>query len=212
MLRLLRFGAKPEPPRSERVDPLRALAELAASGERRAQRTLLAELGPALLRNARAILGPQHSDVEDALQESMVALLGALPNFRGECTIRHFASRVALQTALNARRRGRLRAKYVALAPDEQLSDVASAEASPAEHADATRRRAALRELLCELPEIHAEVLAMHIVLGLSVEETSLTLAIPSNTVRSRLRRALAALRVAIQGDSALLEILEDER
>lgn len=208
MLRLLRFEARHEARREERADPLRALASSASRGDPRAQRTLLVELGPSLLRTARAILGTQHPEVEDALQESMAALVAALPRFRGECTIRHFASRVAVQTALNLRRRARLRGKYVALVPDEVLGEVATEDASPAERCDATRRREALRELLCELPEIHAEVLAMHVVLGCTVEETALMLGVPPNTVRSRLRRALAALRHSIQGDAAALASL----
>jgi RNA polymerase sigma factor (sigma-70 family) len=211
MLRLLRFGTRNEVQRDERVDPLRVLASSAASGDSRAQRTLFVELGPSLLRTARAILGAQHPEVEDVLQESMVALVAALPRFRGECTTRHFASRVAVQTALNVRRRTRLRAKYVALTPDEELDDVASPEASPAERSDSARRKEILRELLCKLPEIHAEVLAMHVVLGCTVEETSLTLGVPPNTVRSRLRRGLTTLRDSIQGDAIQLEILGDE-
>jgi RNA polymerase sigma factor (sigma-70 family) len=211
MLRLLRFGMKNEVRPQERVDPLRALASSAAGGDLRAQRTLFVELGPSLLRTARAILGPRHPEVEDVLQESMVALVAALSRFRGECTTRHFASRIAVQIALNVRRRTRLRAKYVALIPDEELDDVASLEASPAERSDSARRREILRELLCKLPEIHAEVLAMHVVLGCTVEETSLTLGVPPNTVRSRLRRALATLRDSIQGDAIRLEIMGDE-
>ena len=211
MLRLLRFGTRNEVQRQERVDPLRALASAAAGGDSRAQRTLFVELGPLLLRTARAILGGQHPEVEDVLQESMIALVAALPRFRGECTTRHFASRVAVQIALNVRRRSRLRGKYVALVPEEELDDVASPEASPAERSDSARRREALRELLCALPEIHAEVLAMHVVLGCTIEETALTLGAPPNTVRSRLRRALATLRDSIQGDAIRFEILGKE-
>jgi RNA polymerase sigma factor (sigma-70 family) len=207
MLRVLRFGASKEPQRSDLVDPLRALATLAANGDKRAQRTLLVELGPSLLRTARAILGAQNPEAEDALQESMAALVSALPGFRGECTVRHFSSRVALQTALKVRRRARLRTKYVAVAVGDELTDIASLELSPVEQSQARRRREALRELLLELPEIHSEVLALHIVLGFTIEETAATLSIPVNTVRSRLRRALASLRDSVHGDPNALEV-----
>jgi RNA polymerase sigma factor (sigma-70 family) len=207
MLRVLRFGVNKQAPRSDLVDPLRALATLAANGDRRAQRTLLVELGPSLLRTARAILGAANPEAEDALQESMAALVSALPGFRGECSVRHFSSRVAIQTALKVRRRARLRTKYVAVALGDELSDIASLELSPVEQAEAVRRREALRDLLLELPEIHSEVLALHIVLGFTVEETSATLSIPVNTVRSRLRRALASLRDSVHGDPSALEV-----
>jgi RNA polymerase sigma factor (sigma-70 family) len=208
MLRVLRLGAHKAEGHPDRVDPLRGLANLAATGDLRAQRTLLVELGPSLLRTARAILGAANSEVEDALQESMAALVSALPGFRGECSVRHFASRVTVQTALRVRRRARLRARYVGVAVAEELADVASLELSPAEHSDAARRRAALRELLLELPEIHSEVLALHIVLGFTIEETAGTLSVPINTVRSRLRRALASLRQSVEGDPSALKVL----
>jgi len=207
MLRVLRLGAKVERP-PDRVDPLRGLARVAAGGDPQAERTLLIELGPSLLRSGRAILGATNPEVEDVLQESMAALLAALPSFRGECTVRHFASRVAIQTALRARRRARLRGRYLAVAADDELNDVASLELSPAEQLEAARRRAALRELLLELPEIHSEVLAMHIVLGFTIEETAAALSVPINTVRSRLRRALASLRDSLQGDPSAFDVL----
>ncbi len=208
MLRVLRLGATKVERHPDRVDPLRGLANLATSGDARAQRTLLIELGPSLLRSGRAILGAANPEVEDALQESMTALIAALPGFRGECTVRHFASRVAIQTALRMRRRTRLRTRYVAVGADDALGDIASLELSPAEQSEAARRRAALRELLLELPEIHSEVLALHIVLGFTIEETAAALSVPINTVRSRLRRALSSLRDSVQGDLSALEVL----
>jgi hypothetical protein len=76
------------------------------SGQMAAQRTLLAALGPALLRVIRAVLGSKHPDVEDVLQEAMVGIHSALAGFRGESTITHFACRIALKTALKVRRYG----------------------------------------------------------------------------------------------------------
>ena len=162
-----------------------------------------------MLRTARAILGVGNPEAEDALQESMAALVAALPGFRGECSVRHFSSRVAIQTALNVRRRARLRTKYVALALGDELTDIASLELSPVEQSEARRRREALRELSCSsFPRSTSEVLALHIVLGFTIEETASTLSIPVNTVRSRLRRALASLRDSVQGDPSALEVL----
>jgi len=211
MLRVLRLGATKVERHPDWVDPLRGLARLAANGDVRALRTLLVELGPSLLRSCRAILGASNPEVEDALQESMAALVSALPSFRGECTVRHFASRVAIQTALRARRRMRLRAKYVAVTADDELGDIASPELSPVEQSEAARRRTALRELLTELPEIHSEVLALHIVLGFTIEETAAALSVPVNTVRSRLRRALSSLRDSVQADPSVLGVLGAE-
>jgi RNA polymerase sigma factor (sigma-70 family) len=211
MLRVLRLGATKAEPHQDRIDPLSGLTHLAAKGDVQALRTLLVELGPRLLHSCRAILGASNPEVEDALQESMAAFVSALPSFRAECTVRHFASRVAIQTALRARRRTRLRSQYVALTADDELGNVASSELSPAEQSEASRRRAALRELLMELPEIHSEVLALHIVLGFTIEETAAALNVPINTVRSRLRRALSSLRDSVQADPTVLGVLRAE-
>src|SRR5580765_1724600 len=105
MLRLVRTPEGAEKrgtaTQGEQADPLRAVAARAVAGDGRAQRTLLAALGPTLLRVVRGVLGARHPDAEDVLQESMLALCGALASFRGDCRTSHFACRVALQTAMN---------------------------------------------------------------------------------------------------------------
>ena len=177
------------------TDPLWHLASAARSGDERAQRTLLVAIGPAMLRVVRGVLGSTHPDVEDTLQESMVGLHFALSGFRGECTTLHFACRVAIQTAMNARRRAGYRAHHTPSHDPEELADLARDDRSPSDLALANERRESLRQLIEELPEPQAEVLALHAVLGYTVEETAAVTAAPVNTVRSRLRNALAKLR-----------------
>ena len=46
-----------------------------------------------------AILGPDGTDTEDVVQESLLAFVGALPAFRGECTVLHHACRIAVRNA-----------------------------------------------------------------------------------------------------------------
>lgn len=187
-------------------DPLRGLAHLVVTQpeNREAARTLLRAVSPSLLRVVRGILGAQHPDVPDVCQESAVALLAALADFRGHSSLTHFACRIAVFTAMNARRRARFSCRSVTT-DDVEPSDGAP---GPAEDADAAKRRAALRRLLDELPPAQAEVLALHVMLGYTVQETAATLGAPLDTVRSRLRRALAALRERIHRDSALLEVV----
>ena len=214
MLRLLRSqrpkGSPHEPSSgAEPADPLKSLVAATLRGDRAAERTLLVTLGPALLRAVRGVLGATHPEVEDVLQEAMTAVHTALGDFRGECGTRHFACRVAVQTALNARKRAGYRSRHTpSLAPDE-ISELARDERSPAEEHAATARRNALRNLLDELPAAQAESLALHVVLGYSVDETARAMRTPRDTVRSRLRTALATLRARVDTDAALLEILD---
>lgn len=217
MLRLLR---SPEPVQGDRSrggdaapgerppDPLRHLAAAAITGNLDAERTLLVSMGPALLKVVRGVLGSAASDVEDTLQESMVAVHLALPGFRGECTTLHFACRIAVQTAMNARRRAGYRTKHTPNTAPSELAELASLDLSPADLVAAERRREALRQLLHELPDPQAEVLALHVLLGYTVEEVAAATAVPTNTVRSRLRNGLAKLRVRVRSDGALLEAI----
>jgi RNA polymerase sigma-70 factor (ECF subfamily) len=192
-------------------DPLRALAEAAGRGDREAQRTLLVAIGPSLLRIVRGVLGNAHPDVEDTLQEAMMAVHLALAGFRGECTTLHFACRVAVQTSMNARRKAGYRSRHTPSMPPADLVDLARDDRSPPQLIEAARRREALRQLLCELPEVQAEVLALHTLLGYTVEETAAATQVPVNTVRSRLRNALARLRERVQGHATLRDPREVE-
>lgn len=211
MLRLLRFqrsARAAEHQTSAAVDPLAGLARAAARGDHEAERTLLVTVGPALLRAVRGVLGATHPDVEDVLQESMTALHAALPTFRGECSVHHFACRVAVQTALHGRRRAGYRQRHTPLVAPEELFDLALTEQSPSDLQAAAERRGALRELLDALPHVQAEALALHTVLGYSVEETARAQRVPLNTARSRRRTALTSLRERVTGDAKLLTLL----
>ena len=215
MLRLLRFP-RSEPPRepspTPAIDPLGPLLRSALGGDREAERTLLVSLGPSLLRAVRGVLGAASPDVEDVLQEAMTAVYSALPSFRGECKVVHFASRVAVQTALAARRRAGYRARYTPLTAPDELVELPSAEASPSEAHRSAERRRALRRLLDELPDVQAEALVLHTLLGYSVDETAEAQRVPLNTARSRLRNALASLRSILTADPRLLALLELDR
>jgi len=216
VLRLLRSqrssASSPEPPgATEPTDPLKALVAGTLAGARDAERTLLVAIGPALLRTVRGVLGATHPDVEDVLQEAMAAVHRALPDFRGECGTLHFACRVAVQTALNARRRAGYRSRHTPNMSPEELAELARDERSPADAHAAAARRSALRTLLDELPAVQAEALVLHVVLGYSVDETARATRSPRDTVRSRLRAALSTLRARVDADGVLLEILDGE-
>ena len=208
MLRLLDNSrdssrAAPAEQSTGRHDALRALVVKAAAGERAAQRTLLCAVGPHVLRAVRMVLGVHHPDIDDVFQEASLALLSALPRFRGESSTVHFACRIAVLTAMNARRRDR-NVKYA----DRDPGDAPGTTQSPAETTEQAERREALRELLDKLPPVRAEVLVLHVMLGYTVEEVSLALQVPINTVRSRLRRGLRNLRDHVRADHRLLEVI----
>lgn len=188
-------------------DPAAGLVAGAIQRNPAAERTLLLTVGPAILGVVRKVLGVHHPDIDDICQEACVGFLTALPSFGAECTVVHFACRVALLTAMAARRRMGLRVPCVVDFDEEPHSDDDD-EPSPATLLESARRRHALRQLLDELPLAQAEVLALHVILGHTVEETGCIVSVPVNTVRSRLRRGLAALRERVVASRELKELL----
>jgi len=191
--------------RSPQADDLAPLVAGCRQGDTVATKTLLATLGPSMLQMIRRVLGPFHPDVDDVLQEAFVGLLRALPGFRGDSTTRHFACRIATLNALKATRRGRAPAD-----PGPDVDEDCWAGADPHDWALASCRRQILRRLLGELPGPQAEAMVLHCVAGLSVEEISVAVHCPAETVRSRLRRAKAALRERVTADPSMGDLLEE--
>jgi RNA polymerase sigma factor (sigma-70 family) len=189
-------------------DPLLPVARQAGGGDRNAMRELVKAVGPAMLRAVRKVMGPRTADVEDVVQEAVEGLLQALCSFKGQCTVLHFACRVAVLSALSSRRRANFRAELTVVDPDAGET-AASLAPSPLEGAVANRRRRMVGQLLDELPPAQSEVLVLHCALGFSVDEIAASLGRPAETVRSRLRLAKQALRERISTSSELAEILE---
>jgi RNA polymerase sigma factor (sigma-70 family) len=199
----------PAPAAGSGVDPLAELVALARQGDRSAAHALLLALTPALLRVARQVLGREHPEVKDVAQEAACGVLLGLPRFRGECTILHFASRVAVLAAMNARRRE--------LSHTRKLSNVTELRAMYAAYTDAPTPEQrllsehaanAIRELIGTLPEAQAEVLGLHHIVGLTAIEIAGVTGAPLETVRSRLRLGRQALRQRVLGDQCLLEVV----
>jgi RNA polymerase sigma-70 factor (ECF subfamily) len=113
----------------------------------------------------------------------------------------HSANRVALFTAMAARRRSRTRARWMDDNADPALAEI-DPGLSPLEAAIENRRRQTLRRVLDDLPTKSAEVLGMHFILGYRVEEIAAALQIPINTVWSRLRVGKEAFRRRVENDS----------
>jgi RNA polymerase sigma-70 factor (ECF subfamily) len=194
-------------------DSLQALLPAVLDGDARAIARLLAAIGPRVLRVVRQVLGSTHPEVEDVVQEAVFGVMEALPEFRGECRVTYFASRVALLTAMNARRRLGLRERLTSSAAHEDFDELPTGELSPAAALRAARRRRVVAELMAELPAGQAEALAMHCVLGYTIDETAEACGAPANTVRGRLLTAKAALRKRLDEDPELRdEVLDSER
>ena len=184
--------------------PLSKLAARAAGGEAEAVRALLRAVAPSMLRACRGVLGSSSGEAEEALQESLTALLSALPAFRGESPIRHYATTIAVRVAMKLRRKGeRARRREDAVA-----DGLAVVRSEPDARLHEQRCAECLRDLLEELPAEQAEALVMRVVLDHTPAEIAAATGAPVNTVRSRVRLAKSRLLDLIESDHRARELL----
>lgn len=133
--------------------------------------------------------------VDDAVQESVVAVAQGIGSFRGEAAFLTWLDRVARNVARQIRRRS------------ARLSEPVSNEVP--ERVDGTRRLSSLvadeqvmDQALARLSPEHREILLLREVEELSYDEITLRLRIPPGTVRSRLQRArLQLTRMLLERD-----------
>jgi RNA polymerase sigma-70 factor (ECF subfamily) len=106
--------------------------------------------------------------------------------------------------------RRQLRARYQqGEAHGATIENMADELPSPLATTLSSRRRELVHNLLDDLPDVLAESLALHFVLGYTVEEIAATISVSPNTVWSRLRQGKRALRRRLLSDSHLAELLE---
>lgn len=195
------------PRRIPEADPDELVAR-ALHRDRHAIAALLQRLAPRVLAAVRSVLGRDASDVEDVAQESLVAFVGALSSFRGDCNIASFACGIAIRTALRSRRKW-LRRWRIDTDRDAR-GHVSDAEAGDLDdELLRARRLASLRSLLGALPEPQAQAFAMRCLLGDSLPEIAAATGTGINTIRSRIRLAKAALAERMQADPTLSELFE---
>ncbi len=173
----------------------------AVAGDVAAIRQVLERVAPRVHAVSRRVMGPADGELEDVVQESLIALVRALPQYRGEGPVVAFAARIAVRTAVAARKR-RHRDRERRRVFEQQAATRSSA-------APASRRLGLLRGLLGELPAGQGETLALRVVLGASIAEIAEATEVPVNTVRSRLRLAKEAMRKRIAADPELADALE---
>jgi RNA polymerase sigma factor (sigma-70 family) len=196
-------------PSARKSSGLHALAQRAAHGDVEATGALLKALAPQMIRSVHALMGRTHADADDVVQQAMIALVQSLPQFRGECSPQHYASRIVARMVVATKRRGKARSDRHDEETDVDM--VQSQNLSQHEQVTAERRREVVRELMTTLPEEQAETFAMRVGLGFSLPEVAAATQVPLNTVRSRVRLAKEALKNRIDADPALLEMLADE-
>jgi RNA polymerase sigma-70 factor (ECF subfamily) len=175
------------------------LVERARGGDVRAYESLVRRYQDLAYRTARLISGSA-ADAEDATQEGLVKAWYALGRFREGAPFRPWLLSIVANEARNRRRSGRRQ--------DDLALRVAgtrpSGDAAPSPEAAALEdeRRRALLKAVTGMPERDRLVIAARFFLELSERETAEVLGCRPGTVKSRMSRALARLRVALEREA----------
>jgi RNA polymerase sigma factor (sigma-70 family) len=169
----------------------RRLARRAARGDRDAFAAIFRRYQQDLYRYCVALLGDEQ-DAQDALQNTMVKALGALPGERRQIELRPWLYRVAHNESIELRRRAR---------PTSPLAEELPAPTAGPEQRVADRRR--LRDLLADvaaLPERHRGALVMRELAGLDFEEIAAALDTSPGAARQVLYEARRSLQQMTDG------------
>jgi RNA polymerase sigma-70 factor, ECF subfamily len=130
--------------------------------------------------------------MDDALQETYLKAFRALRSFRGDARVASWLYRIAYNTCLDQLRRAERRRHL----PLDGMGERPDAGPDPAEVA--TRRHDLAAAMTSLPPDMRAAVLLVDAE-GMDYEEAAEVLGIPRGTVASRLNRARAQLRRALE-------------
>jgi RNA polymerase sigma-70 factor (ECF subfamily) len=167
----------------------RALVERAMRGDHEAFASLV-RVAFARLDTATRLILRDTELARDTLQEAMVRAWRDLPGLRDPDRFDAWLHRLTMNACLDAARHRRRRVIEVELTP---TTDIAVPDGS-GPRAERDELDAALRGLE---PELRA-IVVLHYYLELTLPETAHALGVPVGTVKSRLHRALAALRLSV--------------
>jgi RNA polymerase sigma factor (sigma-70 family) len=144
---------------------------------------------------ASLIAGP--AEAADAVQDAFLKAYVALDRFRADAPFRPWVLRIVANESKNRRRSSRRREQLtLRLAEDRPSGDAAPSPEAVVLERVATER---LLAALSRLPERDRLVVAYRYLVELTEEETATVLGIRRGTVKSRLSRALARLRVSVE-------------
>lgn len=164
-----------------------ALMERVAAGDIRAFEMVVKTHQDLLLRVATRLLGGDHEDARDAVQESFVRLWRARTSYEGRAHLRAYLLRITRRVCVDRMRICR---------PTEELPENWQAAGTrPEERAEATALEWAVRQAVGELPEPQRVVFLLSHYEGFSYAEIASALDCPLGTVASRKRLATETLR-----------------
>ena len=174
------------------------LVERSRNGDQDAYAELVTRYQAIAARTAYVITGTA-ADAEDVAQDAFVKAYYALDRFRTGAPFRPWLLRIVANEAINRRKAaGRRPTVGLSVVEDRASGDTAlSPEASALAH----ERREVVLVALRRMREEDRLVIAYRYFFDLSEVEMADALGVARGTVKSRLSRAIARLRAAMEGD-----------
>lgn len=151
-------------------------------------------------------------EAADAAQDAFVRAWRAIPNFRAESALGTWLHRIAVNVCLDAKaKRKKTPLPYSTLETEDDEGGITRLDPpdksdTPEQSLTRRERRGAVLEALSNLPEHHRAVIVLFDIQGHTYEDAALALDLPMGTLKSRLNRARAALRQALEGQRELFE------
>lgn len=171
----------------------RELVERAIDGDHDAFAELVRCSISRLYATARLILRDE-ARAEDATQEALVSAWRDLSGLRDPACFDAWLHRLLVRACYREARRSRAR-RTVEL-------QIAPPDRSDRDSGQALAERDELERGFRRLDTEQRAVLVLHYYLGLSLEEAAEALGVPAGTVKSRLHRAIQAMRAALDADA----------
>ena len=177
-----------------------ALVRRALAREADAFRIIIKTHNQRLYRIARGVVR-NNAEAEDIVQEAYLRAFANLAAFRGDASLATWLTRIVINEAL-----GRLRKRKRNVPMPENLE--AQIIRFPLNPSDDPERTMAQRQILGlveratdSLPDVYRTVFVARVIEGLSMEETAALLNIKPETVKTRLHRARALVRKALDDE-----------
>ncbi|TIT72484.1 MAG: RNA polymerase sigma factor, partial [Mesorhizobium sp.] len=182
-----------------------ALVRRALAREAGAFRAIIKTHNQRLYRIARGVVR-NDAEAEDVVQEAYMRAFASLDAFRGDASLATWLSRIVINEAL-----GRLRKKKrMAAMPENPEAEIIRFPLNPSDlnPGDDPERTMAQRQILAlveratdSLPDVYRTVFVARVIEGLSIEETADLLDVRPQTVKTRLHRARALVRKALDDE-----------
>ena len=195
--------AKPQPGQ----DPDEATIEACRRGDRAALGLVFRRYSPAIEGLVYRLVGPR-ADVEDLLQSTLLAAMGAFPRFRGMASVKTWMCRIAVHVVHEHLRRPE-RKRRVSLDVLQGDAEPVSPASSPEARTDARRRAERLYELLDTLSPDKRVAFVLFTFDERSIEEVAALVGASRAATKTRIFMARRELMALVSRDPALRDLLQ---